>query len=168
MKILLIIDMQKGFKASYEIEPYIEKIDFSQYDKIIATQFINNEETLFYKNRYQGMMSEPDIDLLYIVKEKSDNIIKKDTYALPLNKLYSIVPKEEIEHIDIIGVETDACILATMFALWDEKISFTLLKARTSGIYGIHEAAKLIMRRNLYIEEDDEANIFHKISDMFK
>jgi len=54
-----------------------------------------------------------------------------------------------------------------MFALWDEQLDFTLLKARTSGIYGIHEAAKLIMRRNLFFEMDEDSDVFHKIKDYF-
>ena len=166
MKILLLIDIQYGFKAAEELISYIEKINIEKYDKIIATQFINNEKTLFYKNNYKEMMKEDEnINLYPIINKISDNIIKKDTYSIPLNKLYQIVNKKDIENIDIIGVDTDACVLATMFSLWDEKIPFTLLKARTSGKYGIHDAAKLIMRRNLFLDLPDKTNIFHKIKE---
>ena len=74
---------------------------------------------------------------------KTDNNLKCQ-YPLVLNKLYEIVKKEDIENIDIVGVETDASVLATLFSLWDAKLPFTLLKSRTMGKYGIHEAAKLI------------------------
>ena len=163
MNILLLIDIQKGFPASYDILPYIEKLDFNKYDRVIATQFINNEDTLFYKNGYKKMMEEPEINLFDIVENNCTDIIKKDTYSIPLNKLYNIVNKKDISSIDIIGVETDGCILATMFSLWDEKIPFKLLKARTTGKYGVHDAAKLIMRRNLCFELEDETKIFNKI-----
>lgn len=164
MNILLLIDMQYGFEAAGEILGYIENIDFSKYDKIIATQFVNNKDTFFYKNGYTEMVDiDENIELYPIVKEKATNIIMKDTYSLPLEELYKIVNKDQIENIDIIGVETDACILATLFTLWDAKIPFTLLKSRTAGKYGIYDATKLIISRNLNIELDDQTKIFHRI-----
>lgn len=147
MNILLFIDIQYGFPSAKDLIAYTKGIDYTKYDKIIATQFINNETTLFYQNGYKEMLNN-GIELYPIIKEKATDIIVKDTYGIPIAKLYDIVKKEDIENIDIIGVETDACVLATMFRLWDEKISFRLLKSKTSGMYGL---AKLIMKRNFFI-----------------
>ena len=158
--------MQYGFEAAEDVIPFIQNLDFSKYDKIIADKFINNEETFFHKNGLFEMVEmDSNTDLYPIVEEKATDIIIKDTYALPLNKLYEIVKKEDIENIDIVGVETDASVLATLFSFWDAKLPFTLLKSRTMGKYGIHEAAKLIISRNLHIEVDDQTKIFHRIKE---
>jgi len=70
MKILLLIDLQCGFEASFELVDYLEQLDYAQYDRVVATKFVNNENTLFYKNGYKDMMEENQLNYCLLLRTK--------------------------------------------------------------------------------------------------
>ena len=142
MKILLVIDLQRQFKAKGydECLEYIEA-HRNKYDLVIASLFVNNRRNnsnYIKKLKYSGCT---DADI-YDLEFKADQIYVKNGYSFP-----SRVFKKS-DKIDIIGCETDACVLATCFTLWDEGIDFNVIwdHIYTSADIEINELKKLYKR----------------------
>lgn len=120
-KILLCIDLQKQFRADGydECLAFIEEQQ-SSYDKIVATLFVNDKKVnanYIKKLGWKDCQDAKPNDLDF----KADQIVIKNGYGFP-SGFFS-----KDDHIDIIGCETDACILATCFSLWDDGIDFSVL-----------------------------------------
>jgi hypothetical protein len=142
--ILLVIDVQPSFK----VEPYYSKIleyianNKTKYDKIIGTRFINTKNSL-YTDRlgYTDCMEREGLDY------KPDILIGKRGYALNIRNNLKLLQNNQI---DVIGCDTDACVLATCFQLWDYNIDFKILKdyIYSSGGEDISKSAYDIIIRN--------------------
>ena len=74
-------------------------------------------------------------------------MIIKSGYALPLQKSGL---RQETDEIDIIGCDSDACVLATCFALFDGGYQFKILTPYIYSTGGdvMHNEAYDIMVRN--------------------
>ncbi|MEE3344358.1 MAG: hypothetical protein VZS44_09730 [Bacilli bacterium] len=144
MKILLVIDVQPTFK----VEPYYSKIieyinnNKNKYDKIIATRFINHKNS-FYTDRlnFTDCMKREELEF------KPDILLGKRGYGLNVRNNLKLLKDNSV---DIIGCDTDACILATCFQLWDYEIDFTILKnyIYSSGGDELSKSAYDIICRN--------------------
>lgn len=161
--ILLVIDLQKEFKdrdgAGYEkCLDYIRRCH-GKYDRMIGTLFTREgyPDGTAIDRQYEtclgwdGCVGCNESSLEY----KPDIVIRKKTYALSAEKLSSALPYEEDSfdcdyRIDIIGCDTDACVLATAFSLWDAGTDFRVLAGfcYSSGGESQHLAALEVMRRS--------------------
>lgn len=120
MNILLAIDVQKEFSnndGNYErIVNFINNA--KEYDKIVATRYLNTLGSNFVKY----LNYTKCIDGVYDLEFNPDLIIDKYGYGL---KDYSIFSKEN--HYDLIGLNTDACVLKISFDLFDLGYDFNIL-----------------------------------------
>ena len=82
---------------------------------------------------------------LLVISMFKENSIDKHTYALNTTKNLS----KKFAY-DVIGCDTDACILATAFKLFDENYEFRVLSdyCFSSGGKEVHDSAVEIMKRN--------------------
>lgn len=143
-KILLVVDLQPSFKKEPE---YDSAIDFirthgSEYDTIIATRFINHVDSFFVsKLHYNECLTRDHLDF------SPDKLIGKFGYGLDLGRHYKLFNDAEV---DIIGCDTDACVLSTCFQLWDHQIPFHILSpyVYSTGTKTVHNGAIAIMKRN--------------------
>ena len=79
---------------------------------------------------------------------KQNNLIDHYGYGIPHKHMEKLVNK--YRGAVVIGADTDACVLSTMFNLWDNNIKPTLLTdyCISSGGQEYHECAlKLMMRQ---------------------
>lgn len=139
MKYLLIVDVQKGFinNKNVKIIPNIEKwINSLNFDRIIATKFINKPDSQYFKQlNWQKMTSSPDIDLAFkLQNEERVTIVEKTSYALSQQAVNSLF--DEGAEIYICGLDYDACVLAIGFQLFDLgfKVSFLLDSISTANV----------------------------------
>lgn len=132
MKVLLIVDMQKGFMKNYKYKNLNKKINklisTDIYDKIIFTKFINNESKnkLFQtKLNWHNFRTEEEQS---ISLEVPDNalIFEKYGYGLQDEDL-KYIKSLNIKEIDICGIKAEACIYAISLQLWDKEIYPNLL-----------------------------------------
>lgn len=118
MKGLIVVDLQDGF-----ISPranLVAKIKHSihRYDYVVATRFKNPEGSLFRTDlNWHG-----DGGKLIIEESRFDLIIEKTGYGLRGADIESIRAFGDVDW-DISGVETDACVAACAFSLFDSGIS---------------------------------------------
>ena len=145
MRLLLVVDLQKEFsdrcKSKYdEIIGWVTNHS-NEYDSVVATRFMNKPNSPFIK--YLGcnkMQSVRDLEF------KCDTIIDKCSYGL---QDYSWIPEKY--SIDIVGMDTDACVLKIAFDLFDMGKDFKVLSnlCWSSGGETAHNNAVSLMRRQL-------------------
>ena len=145
MRILLVVDLQKEFSANCKSK-YDEIIEWvinhsNEYDSVVATRFVNkpNSPYVRYLN-WNKMQSVQDLEFKY------DTIIDKCSYGL---QDYSWIPEKC--SIDIVGMDTDACVLKIALDLFDIGKDFKVLSKLcwSSGGEHAHNNAVALMRRQL-------------------
>lgn len=138
MKILLVVDLQKqfnygGYRKCLE---YIREHG-GDYDKIIATVFQQDRKINgnYKRLKYDGCMDASERDIEF----RADMVVIKHGYGLPRNFF------SKKDTVDVMGCETDACVLATCFNLWDDGIDFAVLwdyvytSADIAGLKALYE-----------------------------
>lgn len=145
MKVLLVIDLQKEFYIENKYEKVLNYINTHKrdYDKIVATVFRNKKNSNFVKRLgYKDCMYANDSSIEF----KADNIIVKNTYAVPVEQVGSI---DDI--ITIIGCDTDGCVLASLFEFFDNGYNFKVLNeyCYSSGGEQYNNIAEQIIKRNI-------------------
>lgn len=141
---LLIIDLQKGFRPSPKLVDGILK-RATNYPTIVATQFVNGNNLYRSVLRYRKRTKQ-EIHLVQIPEKTK--VFKKKGYGLPPG-LVAYLKRKNITQVDVAGLETDACVLAAMFSLWDAGIRPRLLEALTSTPDAkLKKAARVIVERN--------------------
>lgn len=148
MKILLVIDLQKQFAdGNGDYEKCIDYIigHHDEYDAVVGTYFQNIPDSMYTKHlNWYGCMVISDNDIEY----PCDYLYGKTGYSANAagndhNVIYSAIravmnkkgshfldqgyPGDEDHPVYIMGCDSDACILATLFDLWDKGVNFRVL-----------------------------------------
>ena len=158
---LLVIDVQREFltDSTRDRVPKIQGLaESGRYDYCVLTYYKNSpgSPSCTRLHWYHAMdacagslLIRPPAGLLTAVQEKS-------TYALPhgsLPKLFGLCA-----HIDVVGFDTDACVLAAATNLFDAGYDFDVLGdfcASTNG-RDYHEAGMKIINRVLARQPEPE------------
>ena len=127
MNVLLVIDMQKGFmknnedlKLSNKIDDYVRK---NKYDKIIFTKYKNDKsKNPLYQDRigWNKLTTESEQEFSVNIPHNAI-IIEKYGYGLSSGDL-DFIKSLNIKEIDICGLQSEACVYAIAFQLWDNGI----------------------------------------------
>lgn len=154
-KALLVVDIQDGFlnDNTYHVLDYIrDKIQNSTYDYIIATQFVNHPDSPYvhFLNWDEMMSGDVDTHIDEIVASHADTIITKLTYSCG-NELLDILSDHHIDSVDIVGIDSDACVLSTALFLFDHHIDIRVDSNGCASVAGeeMHQAAMMILQRNI-------------------
>jgi len=142
---LIVIDVQNFFVNQYttslpkKIVNYINK---SNYDQILFTKFVNKQASSFFKIlNWKQCITSPQTDIhseLLPLTNKS-NVFKKASYSIfKTQKLLRYLKKNKITAIDLCGIDTDACILASAFDGFDLGYKVTIIK----NLCGSHSGNK--------------------------
>lgn len=147
-KVLLVIDLQKEFYKDGKEKHLLEYIKQNRhkYSKIIATLFINDVNS--NKNFIECLdwngctdVNEGSLEFEY------DEVIKKNSYGICFKDLERFIDCE----VDVIGCDTDACVLANCYLLFDNNFKFNILREyvySSSSDVSINTYALKIMARN--------------------
>lgn len=150
---LLIVDLQRGFiKPCTENVINIVKraINDLQYDVCIYSRFYNTEETSFSRFLNWKKFQSAEEQEIVLPVDKKDITISKDTYSAVTKELKNIIKEGEYKRVYICGIDTDACVLATAFDLFDNGIEPLIIidGCASTGGKEYHQAAELIMKRS--------------------
>ena len=130
-----------SFDLVGRIKKYIND-HIAEYDEIIGTVFENNEDSNFVKLlNWRGCMGYCSNII------SCDRIIHKSSYGLSDNVIQDF---KSYSRVDIFGVDTDACVLAIAFLLFDAGINFRIISdcCFSSGGEKMHNIGIEIMKRN--------------------
>ena len=138
MKILLVVDMQKGFMKNNKYLELNNKIsDYiagSNYDKIIFTKYINEKlKNSLYQDKigWTKLTTKDEQDFSLNIPQHA---IVMEKYGYGLNRQdLDYIHSLNIKEIDICGLKSEACVYAIAFQLWDMGIFPNILYNYVEG-----------------------------------
>ncbi len=131
MKVLIIVDMQKGFinnNNKFLIENIENLLDNAGggFDKVISTKFVNHSSSQYVKHLNWNKMQRSGLSEFAIDLPKDVKIIEKETYGLKdrmfsgsIFKLGKNIFTADKDEIYICGTDYDACVLAIGYQFFD-------------------------------------------------
>lgn len=146
--------MQNGFNTNLdtqEVEEKLSSINKNDYDMIIATKFVNTDDSMFVKQLdYHKMFDIEDTEFLSIVKELYDIQVPKNGYD-GSDKIVSILNNTTVDTVYVIGFDTDGCVLSTALGLFDNGYKVKIIEelCASSGGEDVHQAALAVLERCL-------------------
>lgn len=142
-RVLLVVDLQPEFRDTDG--RYEEILQFVKnccgYDKVIATVCGNSEKSPFvkYNNWFECMGSHEPLEF------EADDFVYKEGYGLAD---YDVLPKDSF--YEIIGFNTDACVLKVALDLFDRGYDFCVLTEQCYSSNGAeHHARGVRLMREL-------------------
>lgn len=168
-KALIIIDAQKYFlteKTKFILKPIVKNIqeylkhNRQKYSKVFFTIFRNNENSpLWQISGWRDCAKSPDIDLFDELKNFSDknNLVYKNILSAAKSpKIINQIKNKNIQEIHLCGFDTDCCVLATAYDLFDLGIKPVILENLTwsTSKDRLHQYALKMLNRNIgFIEK---------------
>lgn len=145
-KVLLVIGMQNGFFSSNSVLDSVRRLTLNPiFDEVIQLQYYNLPESHIEKELgWSGLQTPSDQLLLLNIPEAS--VIRFNTYAAVNGELMSKLDMSD--DVYLCGVNTDACILATAFRLFDYGLKVSVIRDAVATKPEFHESALAIIRRN--------------------
>lgn len=161
--VLVVIDLQVGFindNTKKVVENIRDLLDSEKYYAVIATKFTNMPGSSFDSFLgWKGMLDEKEKELLPFIEEHADIIVSKCSYSCVKNtnfiqSLLSLCDGLP-EKVTLVGVDTDACVLATAIDLFEMGIKPIIIEdcVGSSGGDGCHEAGMLLLERSIGKEQ---------------
>jgi len=159
MRYLFVVDLQKEFAKDRQGKKVYEKcLRFisehrHEYDAVVATVYKQDMSDFVNMHRFinwKEMQSISDLDF------EPDRLITHSSYSI---KEYPMVGK--YDHVDIIGFDTDACVLNACFDIFNSGCSMRVLVdgCWSSGGKDMHEAALKVMRRQFRKAIDEKTDL---------
>lgn len=152
MKNIIIVDMQKGFindNNRHIIEKINSYLKNNTFDNIIYTKYVNYEGSPFVKILDWHAMKVPEEQEFCVDFINGATIIPKVGYGVKQEDILKL-KKLNIDEIEVCGTDTDACVLAVAFQLFDNGIKPIILKdlcASSSSNIEMHNMAIKVMER---------------------
>lgn len=149
-KALLIIDMQAGFmrQGCEDLVPKIARLaGFFPENAIFQLRYRNYPGSAFARFLdWQECTDSQESALLPEMEKIGGHIYDHWGYLPPPELVQALKP---LAQVGICGVDTDACVMAACFALWDAEIRPWILAdyCFSSGGKPLHQAALDLMRR---------------------
>lgn len=147
---LIIVDLQREFIG--QNQDYISKVkDLAESwpnDQVYWMRYLNHPDSMFVRYLdWVEAIETPETSLIKWDGIEHTHIIDHYGYGIPQDEL--TVFKAKNRGAVICGADTDACVMSTMFNLWDNDIKPTLLSdyCLSSGGKEYHELALKLMTR---------------------
>lgn len=145
---LIVVDLQKAFRPSPDIVQGIAAI-LDQYDVVVATKFLNRQWSLYETELgyTQCQIGSPESEIVIPLRPK--HVFDRFSYGVQAVHIETL-KAYPVMCWDIVGCDTEACVLATCYNLWDNNIKFRVLKnlCHSSGGRDYHDAALKVMERS--------------------
>ena len=142
-KALLVVNVQKEFTHDPAYIKQIKALILDHpYYEVIGTYFKNQKDSTFVKRLMY-------FDCMYATKSliACDKLVEKCSYGLPIETIEYL---KQFSEVNVIGMDSDAGIMAICYQLFDADINFYVLSkyCRSSGGEIINKSAIEILRRN--------------------
>lgn len=149
---LLVVDVQKGFISSYTqrcLPRIYELLHDEEYDAVIATRFFNPKGSLFRTQLNWTRLADPTETALDTeVEAVADYVVDKTGYSAG-QPLLDTIQQEQLDHVTVVGIDTDVCVLVNAALLFDAGIPVsvdTTACATNGGAEAEKVAVKLLWR----------------------
>lgn len=160
---LVVVDAQRGFidgaPDGDKVLGYIHwLLDSPVFDIVIATRFINPDNSAFRRALgYTDMgYDNKNTHLDERVEQRADLVVSTYGYGISdmdMDYVWDALDKQGIDSVQVVGFDTDACVLACAYSLFDAGI-VPVIDSRgcaSSGGKEVHDAALRIAARNMRV-----------------
>lgn len=143
---LFIVDVQRAFNPP---PGFVKKLD--RYSKRfpcrIFTRYVNPEGSVFRRLLKQSCCAPGSEDTeLLLTPRRGDLVFQKIArYGLTPHQIRQL-KRRRISCVTVCGLDTDACVLAVMFSLFDAGIECHLKEEMCWSSSGLHKPAVAIIR----------------------
>ena len=157
---LIVIDVQKYFLTD-ETKTIVKKIsdylknNSQKYSAIYFTVFKNDSNAPLWKiSGWKDCVNSPDINLCDEIKEFTNNenlFYKNILSAIKVPQIIQEINKNKISEVHLCGFDTDCCVLATAYDLFDQGIKPVVLEDLTwsTSEEKLHKPAIQMFKRNI-------------------
>lgn len=153
MHAIVIVDLQRAFSIPPELIAKIERRAHS-FPLRVFTRFENPAGSLF--RRKLDLRSCPpgsrESELVLATRD-DDLVFLKPRYGLTTDQVQELKSRGVTKAL-VCGIETDACVLAVAFSLFDNGVDCEIDPALCWSSTGLHEAALQIMREQFATAEE--------------
>ncbi len=153
---LLIIDLQDGPLDEHpELRPVADRIlahareHAQDYGVVVATGFRNDPGSSYDRLVGDDLRHPSEVAIWEPLREVAGLVVESPTYSSLTPRVQQQLVHCGAREVHVIGIDTDQCVLATVFALFDagyEPRVFDDLVASASGSTP-HEAGLVALRR---------------------
>ena len=129
---LVVVDAQRGFINGADNSKTVMKyiywlLDSTQFDVVIATQFVNPDNSAFRRALDYNDMTLGDVttNLDERVEKRADQVVTKHGYGIGsrgMDAMVDLLRGNTTDSALVVGFDTDACVLATAYSLFDAGI----------------------------------------------
>lgn len=154
--VLLVVDMQRGFAGedpavddlAVRIGDWID-VERDRYAFVAASRFRNDPDSLYRRIVGDDMQDEQDVELLDPIRQRADVVFDSSTYSSFTEELAQRLRDEGAAQLHVCGIDTDQCVLATVFSAFDAGIEPLVIHdlCRSCSGDNCHEAGLLALRR---------------------
>jgi len=159
-KALIVIDVQKYFlnknskKFVLRIRDYLKQ-HFSDYSQVYFTIFKNDSTSSLWKiSEWRDLTGPPETEICDEIKEFTNDKnmhYKNILSAFKVPAIKKSIRDNKISEVHLCGFDTDCCVLATTYDLFDQGIKPVLLENLTwsTSKDNLHESAIQMIERNV-------------------
>lgn len=159
-KALIVVDVQKYFldhrtkNIVRNIRDYLNK-NSSKYSKVYFTIFKNDPKSpLWQISAWRGCVASPDTDICDEIKEFANdkNLFYKNILSsAKVPQVIDGLKSNNILEVHLCGFDTDCCVLATAYDLFDQGIKPVVLGNLTwsTSKEKLHTPALQMLKRNI-------------------
>lgn len=150
---ILVIDVQNGFvsDSTRHIIPRLRYLlDLRLFDVTIFSKFRNRPDSPFTKILKWEKLATSAEQAIYPALEKyASLVVTKETYSCITDSLISLLERENIYTIFLVGIDTDCCVLATALDLFQRGYLPCVLTyyCASNGGKLSHESAIIVLKR---------------------
>ncbi|MGI0487236.1 cysteine hydrolase family protein [Pantanalinema rosaneae CENA516] len=164
---LLVVDVQSGFlnDFTHHIPDRVARlIQRDHHDPILFTRFVNLPDSPYTRLlSWDSCSEEPETDLAKLIAAyaKPELIFSKPGLCGLPNELIDYLTQHHMTQIDVVGIDTDMCVLKIAMDLFDrgiEPIVLTDCCASTAGLQA-HLAGLAVLSRNIGAQRLREAGL---------
>lgn len=150
---LLIIDIQRGYinKHTKKLPSLAESLQ-SKYELVYITRLEYAEHSPFLEIRKSSGFGDVERPTeLAFQPATNAKIFLKHGYSALTDELRVELEQQGVQQIDLIGMDTDQCVLSTALGLFDAGITPRVLSGycASTGGTGFHRAGIKILKRAL-------------------
>jgi nicotinamidase-related amidase len=154
---LLVVDVQRGFINDFtrHIPGRIARlIDSGEFEPVLFTLFVNSPGSPYQRLLdWHACAGPPDTDLVTELSSvaRPGNVFEKHGLTGVPDELSERLRRDRIDEINVVGIDTDMCVLKIAMDLFDAGIEPIVLVdccASTAGLQA-HLAGLAILSRNI-------------------
>lgn len=143
---LVIVDVQRAFTPPRAFLTKLERYS-RRFPCRIFTRYLNPAGSPFRRLLKQKCCAPASADVELLLSPQPDDLVfdKMARYGLTTAQIRRL-KRRKISRVTVCGLDTDACVLAVMFSLFDEGIECHLKEEMCWSSSGLHRPAVRIIR----------------------